>query len=73
MPTLQLVSYALASALAAAFAVLLFGAAAFGFWLPAWTAQQGAALGIAATVAGIVAANAFLTRLLRCDHRRLSQ
>lgn len=70
MHMLNLVGYALGAALATALTVILFGEVAFGFWFPAWTAQQAAGVGAVATIAGIAAANMFLTRIKRAERLR---
>jgi hypothetical protein len=72
MNTLQLLAYALGSALPAALIVALVGGVAFGFWPLEWTREQAAAVGLTATIAGIVTANAFLRKLMRANRRRIA-
>lgn len=73
MKTVEMLTYAVAAALAAAMTVALFGGAAVGFWALNWTPGQAAFVGVAATVAGIVTATAFLQRIVRAERRRLSK
>ena len=72
MKTLELLGYAVGAALAAALTVVLLGGAAFGFWPLNWTQGQAAAVGVAATTAGIVTANVFLRTLTRAAQQRIS-
>ena len=72
MKTVELVSYALGSALSAALVIVLLGGAALGFRVLEWTHAQTAAIGVAATVAGVVTANVLLTKLTHGKRRPVS-
>jgi hypothetical protein len=65
MKTTELIAYALGAGLAAALSIVVLCSAAFGFWLPNWTPSHTAGIGVFATLTGIIAANAFLRRLIR--------
>jgi hypothetical protein len=65
MRTIELVACALGAALSAALVVVLLAGAAFGYRMFEWTHSQSAAVGVAATAAGVVTANAFLAKLTR--------
>jgi hypothetical protein len=72
MNALELLSYALGSALAAALIVALLGGALFGFWMVQWTQAQSAAVGLAATITGIGTANIFLRKLVHARRRSIA-
>jgi hypothetical protein len=69
MKITELIAYALGAALAAALTILVVCGAAFGFWLPNWTQRYASAIGVIATLTGIITANTFLRRLLRAERR----
>jgi hypothetical protein len=70
--TVELLAYATGSAVSAALVVMLIGGAAFGFRVLEWTHAQSAAVGVAATIAGVLAANRILANLTRIGRRRMS-
>ncbi len=72
MKTTELVAYALGSAVSAALVIMLIGGAAFGFRMLDWTHAQTAAIGVAATIAGVLTANVLLAKLGQAGRRRVS-
>jgi hypothetical protein len=67
MKTTALIVYAMGAGLAAALTILVLCGALLGFWLPDWPQSRVEAVGVTATLVGIIAANAFLRRLTRAE------